>query len=62
MAKITVYRIKKFDIIRGEFTTSPSYANLEMIERFGCVALMYDFIEIEAAMIDGNGMYEPKKV
>ena len=61
MAKITVYRFKKFDIIKGEFITSPSYANLEMIKEFGCVAITDDSIEIDASMMDGNGMYKPRE-
>lgn len=61
MGKITVYRFKKFDIIKGESLISPSYASLEKIKEFQAVALTEHSIEIEEAMLDWNGMYKPKQ-
>jgi hypothetical protein len=60
MAKVTVYRFTKFDITDGNFKEPPSYASLETIKQIKGTVLEGSAIEIEEAMLDGNGMYKPE--
>ena len=60
MEKITVYRFAKFDIESGEMKVSSLYATLDAIKAIEGSVIRENPIEIEASMLDGNGMHKPK--
>ena len=61
MPKVTVYRFKVFDIISGESISPPEYATLEAIKEAKGVVIRENSIQVEASMLDGNGMYKLKE-
>ena len=61
MSKVTVYRFKVFSVILGEGKLSPHYATPEAIKAIEGAVQLSESIDIEASMLDGNGMYKPKE-
>lgn len=61
MARVTVYNFKKFDIVRGEQILSRHKATHDWIVKEGAEAVSGTAEEVDASLLDDNGLYLPAR-